>query len=199
MNGFLADPSLVWRFYSERRRGVSEVEPNAGHAALVDLERKLGDRFLLTTQNVDGLHARAGSKRMVELHGNLCMTRCLRCDRAPFEDKALYFDALPECEDCAASGHTALLRPHIVWFGEALDGRVLMQVDAFIRDAGEDLLFLAIGTSGSVFPAASLVDVVRRAGGTSYLINLEEAANASKFEHVITGKSGEVLPELLSF
>ncbi len=196
MEGFVEDPQLVWRFYSERRKGVLAAEPNAGHYALAELEQRLGDRFLLTTQNVDGLHARAGSERMLELHGNVCMTRCLLCAREPFVDETLYLDSLPKCELCGEEGRDTILRPHIVWFGESLDGWVLSQIDDFISEAGSDLLFLAIGTAGAVYPAASLVDVARRVGGVSYLINLDEADNASQFEHVIRGKSGEVLPRL---
>ncbi len=172
MDGFLADPQLVWKFYSERRRGVALAEPNAGHHALANLEQRLGPRMLLTTQNVDGLHARAGSERMLQLHGNLCMTRCTRCTRPPFEDTAEFLDTLPTCELCAAKGDDALLRPHIVWFGEALESAVLSQIDAFIAEAGENLLFLAIGTAGAVYPAAALVDAARSVGGTSYLVNL---------------------------
>tara|TARA_R110002096_G_scaffold77896_10_gene183452 strand:- start:18715 stop:19332 length:618 start_codon:yes stop_codon:yes gene_type:complete len=196
MAGFQSDPQLVWNFYSERRRGVLAAEPNAGHYALAKLEERLGDRFLLTTQNVDGLHSRAGSSRVLELHGNVCMTRCLVCARAPFSDEALHLDSLPACEVCEASGRDSLLRPHIVWFGEALDGQVLARIDDFISEAGADLLFLAIGTQGAVYPAASLVDVARRVGGSSYLVNLDEADNASQFDHIVRGKSGEVLPQL---
>ena len=88
--GFRENPSLVWRFYSERRAHAGKCSPNPGHRALVELEERLGDRFLLATQNVDGLHRKAGTQRLVELHGNLFHTRCDRCDRAPFEDHALY-------------------------------------------------------------------------------------------------------------
>ncbi|HKC12716.1 MAG TPA: Sir2 family NAD-dependent protein deacetylase, partial [Vicinamibacteria bacterium] len=114
--GFAADPALVWRFYSERRRKARACEPNPGHRALVAMEERLGNRFLLATQNVDGLHGRAGSRRMVELHGNLFLSRCAACDRAPFPDEGAH-DSLPRCEVCG----TGLLRPHIVWFGEWLD------------------------------------------------------------------------------
>jgi len=196
MAGFLEDPQLVWRFYSERRRDVLASDPNAGHAALATLEQRLGDRFLLTTQNVDGLHTRAGSDRMLELHGNVCMTRCMGCAREPFQDTRLHLESVPLCELCTEQGRETMLRPHIVWFGEALDGQVLGQIDDFITEAGSNLLFLAIGTAGAVYPAASLVDLARRVGGASYLVNLDEADNASQFEHVIRGKSGEILPQL---
>ncbi len=197
MDGFLDDPELVWRFYSERRRGVLQAEPNAGHRALARLEAKLGDRFLLTTQNVDGLHARAGSERLLDLHGNVCMTRCLVCDREPFVEDALHLESVPTCQRCASAGRESMLRPHIVWFGEMLDSSVLAQIQSFVDDAGERLLFIAIGTQGAVYPAAALVDVASRVGGRSVLINLDEADNASRFDSVIRGKSGQVLPTLL--
>src|SRR6187549_1178608 len=85
--GFAADPALVWKFYSQRRRGLDDVKPNAAHRALVEVERQLGDRFFLVTQNVDGLHAQAGSQRMVEMHGNIMRTKCIACRRAPFADR----------------------------------------------------------------------------------------------------------------
>ena len=133
---------------------------------------------------------------MLELHGNVCMTRCLLCARAPFADETLHLESIPQCELCSEEGREAMLRPHIVWFGEALDAQVLAQIDDFISEAGADLIFLAIGTAGAVYPAASLVDVARRVGGVSYLVNLDEADNASQFEHVVRGKSGEILPLL---
>jgi NAD-dependent deacetylase len=197
--GFAKDPALVWSFYSERRAAAASVTPNAGHRALVDLERRLGDRFLLATQNVDALHTRAGSERVVELHGCLFRTRCSRCDRAPFADDAVYEpQKLPACARCADRGDFALLRPDIVWFGEALDARDLERIERFLASAkGEELVFLAVGTSGAVYPAAALVDVARRFGGASWLVNAERADNASRFDHVLEGKAGEILPELL--
>lgn len=197
--GFRDDPALVWRFYSQRRAGAKRCEPNAGHRAIVECERILGDRFLLATQNVDGLHRRAGSRRVVEMHGDLFLTRCSRCDRPPFEDAREYSDgALPECDACAAKGQRALLRPHIVWFGENLNPDDLETIDAFVRRAARGrFVFLAVGTSGTVYPAAGLVDVARSAGAETWLANLEAADNAGRFEHRVLGKSGETLPALL--
>src|SRR5215475_8773313 len=113
--GFAADPALVWRFYSERREVVLRTEPNPGHHALADAERRLGERFLLVTQNVDGLHRRAGNERLVEIHGRLLATRCSRCSRPETEDLTTYpAGIVPPCERCGAP-----LRPAVVWFGEA--------------------------------------------------------------------------------
>jgi NAD-dependent deacetylase len=191
-DGFARDPILVWRFYSQRRAAMTGIVPNAGHRALVALEARLGDRFLLATQNVDGLHAAAGSKRMVEMHGNLMRTRCSVCDRAPFADTTAYRDKqVPMCGECEA-----LLRPDIVWFGEQLPAGALDQIGDFVASAGRRLVFIAVGTSGMVYPAAGLVDATRRVGGTSWLVNLEAPANATSFDHVVLGPAGRELPAL---
>ena len=197
--GFEKDPALVWRFYSERRTAARACAPNAGHEALAAIERRLGDRFLLATQNVDGLHRRAGSQRLVELHGNLFTSRCSRCARPPFEDEAVYeAGKLPVCEPCHARGEFALLRPHIVWFGEMLDPADMQRVDTFLRAAAAHrLVFLAAGTSGAVYPAAGFVDAARRFGAETWLVNAEPAQNTTRFHHYIEGRSGEVLPALL--
>lgn len=193
--GFAADPAMVWRFYSQRRAGADAVQPNPGHVALAKLEQRLGDRFLLATQNVDGLHRRAGSARLVEMHGELFKTRCSSCERAPFEDRTVYpRGTVPRCDRCGAP-----LRPHIVWFGEMLDPRDLERIDAFVTASrGSRWIFLAVGTSGAVYPAAGLVDVARRAGAETWLVNADPPDNRSRFEHFVQGKSGEMLPELFS-
>ncbi len=189
--GFAADPELVWRFYGLRREAAKKVHPNPGHVALAKLEQQLGERFLLATQNVDGLHARAGSRRLVAIHGELFMSRCVSCNE-PFADENTYLEGpLPTCPRCAGA-----VRPHIVWFGELLDSRHLAQVDAFVS-AAEELVFLAVGTSGQVYPAAGIVDAVNAAGGTSWLVDAAPAADyAARFDKVVAGKSGEVLPAL---
>lgn len=190
--GFAADPALVWKFYSQRRRGLDDVTPNAAHRALVEVERQLGDRFFLVTQNVDGLHAQAGTHRMVEMHGNIMRTKCIACRRAPFADRASH-DTPPPCDECGA-----LLRPDIVWFGEAIPAHALAAIEAFLN-RGTRLVFLAVGTSGVVYPAAGLVDVVKRADGTSWLVNAEAPANVSRFDHVEIGPAGSVLPKLFGY
>lgn len=190
--GFDADPKLVWRFYSLRREGAAAVNPNPGHVALAALEARLGDRFLLATQNVDGLHARAGSTRMIAMHGELFQSRCVEC-RTPFDDTKTYFEALPVCPTCSSA-----VRPNIVWFGEALDPKHLLRIGKFIERAGKDLVFIAAGTSGQVYPAAGLVDAAREVGGKTVLVDLDPSdAYAERFDLVLRGKSGEVLPALL--
>lgn len=196
--GFARNPALVWRFYSERRRQAQSCTPNPGHAALARVEEQMGERFLLVTQNVDGLHRRAGSRRMTEIHGTLFETRCARCDRAPFADDSLYLSPpLPECDACARDGSRALLRPNIVWFGEMLDAGDLLRIERFVDEAqGHTFVFLAVGTSGAVYPAAGLVSQARRHGARAWLVNAEPPQNADHFHTFIQGPSGELLPEL---
>jgi NAD-dependent deacetylase len=194
--GFRRDPALVWRFYSQRRQAAHRVAPNPGHRALVEWERRLGDRFLLATQNVDGLHRLAGSERLVEMHGQLFSSRCSGCRRAPFEDRTAYpAGEVPRCEHCGEA-----LRPHIVWFGEGLDPEGLQRIEDFVeRGPGSRLVFLAAGTSGAVYPAAGLVEVARAAGAECWLVNADPADNGHAFHHFVQGRSGEVLPRLARF
>lgn len=191
-HGFDADSELVWRFYSLRREAGRTVKPNPGHHAIAALEAQLGDRFLLATQNVDNLHQAAASKRVIPMHGELYKSRCENCN-TPFDDASTYVKPpLPTCGDCGGR-----IRPHIVWFGEGLERSHLDRIDRFIRRAGEDLVFLAVGTSGLVYPAAGLVDVANAAGGETWLVDLNPAPEAhARYDHVLQGKSGEVLPTL---
>ncbi len=195
--GFFHDPLLVWRFYSERRTALTGITPNPAHVALAELERRLGDRFLLATQNIDGLHQAAGSERVIELHGALMRSRCTVCDRPAFEDRTAYRTGVaPMCGRCLARGKDALLRPDVVWFGERLAPDALARVERFVIDAGPQLIFLAIGTSGLVEPAASLVDGAEAVGGATWLVNAERPANADRFGQVVLGPAGRVLPVL---
>ena len=190
--GFQRDPSLVWQFYSERRRAMEGVVPNAAHRSLVDLEQSLGDRFLLVTQNVDGLHQAAGSQRVINLHGELFVTRCDGCSAPPFQDRSLYLEGPPpRCPTCGSG----LLRPHIVWFGEVLDEAALERIDAFMHAAGAALRFLAVGTSGAVYPAAALVQLARRHGGETWLINAEAADNRNAFDHFTMARASSAVPQ----
>jgi NAD-dependent deacetylase len=198
--GFRTDPALVWRFYSQRRAHALACSPNPGHEALAELERRIGDRFLLATQNVDGLHAKAGTERIVELHGNLFKTRCSTCDRPPFDDTSAYEGEPPTCDLCAARGVRSLLRPHIVWFGEMLDPSHMDRVLSFMQKAAPGrFIFLAVGTSGMVYPAAGFVNAARRVGAETWLVNADAPDNASQFEHFVQGPSGKILPGLWNF
>ncbi len=193
--GFAANPDLVWRFYSQRRLQARSVEPNAGHFAVAALERFLGERgrFTLVTQNVDGLHQRAGSRRILPVHGSLFRTRCadIECGKGlgSWEDESLHVDGAPRCPECGG-----LLRPDIVWFGEYLDPAVESAAREAIADCD---LFLAVGTSGAVWPVAGYVDIALARGARTVLVNLEAPANVSRFSEVHLGKSAELLPLLL--
>jgi len=197
--GFEDDPALVWRFYSERRRKAKTVSPNPGHVALAQAEQRMGDRFLLVTQNIDGLHQRAGSRRVIEIHGSLFRTRCFGCEREPFEDESER-DAAPPCDVCAKDGRDGLLRPAVVWFGELIDPEVLGAIARFVAASRRSrLVFLAVGTSGAVYPAAGLVLEARAAGGETWLVNAEPSENRGAFHHFVQGPSGTILPDFFDW
>jgi len=180
------DPRLVWEFYSMRRRVAGEARPNPAHFALAKLEQKLGDRLFLCTQNVDNLHEQAGSQQVIHMHGELFKSRCDRCSRPPFHDTNTYEPPakLPRCE-CGGG-----IRPHICWFGE-----VPFEMDRVLDALDACSVFMAVGTSGVVEPAASFVARVRGRARTIY-VGPEEPANASSFAECHLGKAGEVLPKL---
>jgi NAD-dependent deacetylase len=182
------NPAAVWKFYSERREAGVKAKPNPAHIALGELEAKLGDRFFLCTQNVDDLHERAGSARLVHMHGSLAMARCEReCGRPPVEDHAIYH-SLDEVGRCACGGR---LRPHIVFFGE-----IPLEMERIEREIAKATLMLVVGTSGSVYPAANFVHWARSTGARTVYVGPEAPLNASAFTHVVEGKAGEVLPGL---
>ena len=186
--GFLRDPRLVWKFYNARRENVGKVQPNAGHRALADMEKRWGEDFTLATQNVDGLHRAAGSKRVLELHGSLYRTRCTGCEK--IEDRGLEpLGELPECPACGA-----LLRPDIVWFHEALPEGIWAQA---ARSAAACDLFLVVGTSAVVYPAAGLISMARKPGATVIEFNLTETEASAQADIGLYGKSGELLPRVL--
>jgi NAD-dependent deacetylase len=192
--GWQADPALVWRFYSDRRAQALGVEPNAAHHALAALEAHLEDGFFLCTQNVDSLHERAGSRRVVHMHGQLAMSRCERsdCSTPPFADEGLYrsTEEIPRCE-CGAR-----IRPHIVWFGE-----VPFELHRIKREAQACDLFVTVGSSGAVYPAAGLVGEIRYRQSMgervrAVYVGLESPDNAEAFDEVRLGKAGDLLPDL---
>ena len=188
--GWEADPELVWRFYSMRRRDATAAEPNAAHRALAKLEEQLGDRFYLCTQNVDDLHERAGSGQaggtLHHMHGSLFESRCVRCEK-PFADRKLYEAELPVCAKCGAP-----VRPNIVWFGE-----MPMDMSGIYSQLSRATHLLVVGTSGSVYPAAGLVRVARSQGTKSIYVGPEEPLNVGEFDEVMLGTAVEVLPGLV--
>ncbi|HUK42995.1 MAG TPA: NAD-dependent deacylase [Candidatus Bathyarchaeia archaeon] len=188
---FRANPEMVWQFYSERRKRHATVTANAAHFALADLERRLGERFFLCTQNVDSLHEQAGSKRLLHVHGRLMQTRCSRegCRSKPFDDERLYTSRaeIPTCQQCGA-----LLRPHVCWFGE-----VPYAMDHVFAELRACSVLLTVGTSGVVEPAASFVRMARAHSARTIYVGAEEPANREFFAEVVLGKAGEALPALL--
>ncbi|MFO0808137.1 MAG: NAD-dependent deacylase [Gemmataceae bacterium] len=186
---FERDPILVWRFYNARRDNLRSVEPNAGHMALAALEgRYRPGCFTLVTQNVDGLHRRAGSQEVIELHGNLARTRCSSCGRV--EDRGLEpLGTLPTCPHCAAP-----LRPDIVWFTEALPHEAWYRAKTA---ASECECLLVVGTSAVVYPAAGLISYAECNGTPVIEVNLRRTDASDRADVNLYGKSGEILPRLL--
>ena len=184
-----ADPALVWRFYSMRRRDALAAEPNAGHKALAKIEEQMADNFYLCTQNVDDLHERAGSGRVHHMHGSLFQSRCTRCNK-PFADQSLYEveseGDLPACVKCKAS-----IRPHIVWFGE-----IPLDIEGIYRELDRATTLLVVGTSGSVYPAAGFVNIANQRRIRTIYIGPEEPLNAGSFDEILLGPATEVLPSL---
>ena len=181
---FERDPALVHQFYDERRAKLAVVEPNAAHFALARLDAEWPGELLLVTQNVDDLHERAGSKRLLHMHGELTSGWCLACDErfkweGPMGEGA-------KCPNCDRQGH---VRPDIVWFGEM--PYEMDRIDAALQNCD---LFISIGTSGAVYPAAGFVQTARYRGAKTVEINLEPSLGSYLFDETLTGRAGELLP-----
>ena len=181
---FQRDPSTVWEWYDYRRRIVAGIEPNPAHHAITRLERELSD-FLLVTQNVDGLHARAGTKRLVELHGNLYRVRCTR-DGSISENHEVPLAQIPPRCACGA-----LLRPDVVWFGEAIPEKVLI---AALEASRRCDMMLVIGTSAVVQPAASMPLIAKQAGAAVVEVNPDPTPITPFVDLHLDGKAAEVVP-----
>jgi NAD-dependent deacetylase len=184
---FARNPSEVLAFYDLRRRNLLSAKPNAAHFSLARLESGLverGGRLTLVTQNIDDLHERAGSRRVIHMHGELLKARCGACEAI-----RLWRDDLTVTQACPACGRAGTMRPHVVWFGEmplALDS-----IDRALRKAD---LFVAIGTSGAVYPAAGFVAEARGYGLATCELNLEAADNADLFDEQRLGLASETVP-----
>jgi NAD-dependent deacetylase len=183
---FQRNPTLVWEWYDWRRELIASCEPNAAHHTLVEMERYYQD-FVLITQNVDGLHQRAGNRRVVQLHGNIWQIRCT-AEHSVFENHDVPLSQVPPTCACGA-----LLRPHVVWFGESLEPGVLA---AAYRAAESCQLMLVIGTSAVVQPAASLPVMARDRGAYLIEINTERTPLSPWADEVILGPAAEELPKL---
>lgn len=187
--GFARDPKLVHRFYNLRRARLlsGEIHPNAAHQALARLEETFPGELLLVTQNIDNLHERAGSRNLVHMHGELLKARCVACGTVREAENEL--STADACRDCGAAGS---LRPHVVWFGE-----MPLEMDRIIQHLQRCDLFLSVGTSGHVYPAAGFVDIAGETGARTVEINLERTGIASAFSESITGPATETVPAFI--
>lgn len=190
---FARDPKLVWEFYNYRRDLLAPLTPNPGHYATATLEKKVPE-FTLVTQNIDNLHREAGSENLVELHGNIWWVRCAdeECEysRLPVENRQVPVEPIPPpCPRCGG-----FLRPHVVWFGEMLDGEVLQKALAAVEAC--DYLIVA-GTSAVVQPAASMPLMARHAGAFVLEINPERTEISNMMDESVQAASGAALPRLV--
>ncbi len=186
---FQRDPTMVWRFYNARRASLASVKPNPGHAALVELENRLGsDAFTLVTQNVDGLHQIAGSQHVLEIHGALRRTRCTKCHVVEVRGVEALAD-LPRCGHC-----DGLLRPDVVWFEESLPEAIWSEAIEQVQACD---CFLVVGTSAVVYPAAGLIELAKANGADVIEANLVPSAASGLVDALLLGPSGTTLPELL--
>jgi NAD-dependent deacetylase len=181
--GYAADPVLVHEFYDARRRALDVVEPNPAHLALARLEEQLGDDLLVVTQNIDDLHERAGSRRVVHMHGRLRSARCAACATT-----SPWLGDLGDWPPCPACGRP-VLRPDVVWFGE-----VPLEMDRIVDSLARADLFVAIGTSGAVYPAAGFVQHASLAGARTLELNLEPSEVSGLFEEARHGPAGRLVP-----
>jgi len=184
--GIGRNPDLVHQFCNARRKGLlsKEDQPNQGHKALAELEQNFAGKFFLVTQNVDDLHSRSGSKNFCHMHGELLKARCIYCHTVQSQRDDL--DTQTVCNNCTQQGG---MRPDIVWFGEQP-----MFMDTIIDRLENCDLFLSIGTSGNVYPAAGFVQLANDSGAETWEINLEPASNTSNFQHQVYGKATETVP-----
>jgi len=191
IDGFRKDPAKVWRFYNDRFTRYAGVEPNAAHAALTRLEARLaaeGGRFTLATQNIDGLHQAAGTGNVIELHGSGRHVRCTSC-RYTGDLTQDMLDDLPTCPDCGA-----LLRPNVVWFGESLPPGAM---EAALEACGACDLFMTVGTSAVVQPAAGLIHLAAQAGARTIEVNLEVTPASGIVDISLRGRAGQLLPKII--
>jgi NAD-dependent deacetylase len=179
-SAFMRNPELVWEWYLYRRKIIQDVKPNPAHHALVTLERHATD-FALVTQNVDNLHQRAGSKKVLEVHGNIERSYCIQCRAIAREEVLRVVEGVPRCLLCGG-----LIRPDVVWFGEMLSPEIFARAEAAARKCD---LFLSIGTSAVVFPAASLPLIALDNGAFVVEINLELTDLSTRAHETLRGKA----------
>ena len=187
---FARDPALVYRFYNERRRQLvsDDIKPNAAHIALGDFQKNSGHNVTVVTQNIDNLHERGGAQDVIHMHGELLKARCVVSGKA-FEIES-DFDGETPCQCCTPPKS---IRPHIVWFGE-----IPFQMRRIEEALGEADLFVSLGTSGNVYPAAGFVEYAKRVGARTVEVNLEPSVTNSLFDEHFYGPATQVLPEFLA-
>ena len=185
---FESDPKLVWEWYDWRRGLIAEARPNPGHYALAKAEARTPN-FTLITQNVDGLHEFAGSRNVLRLPGSIWILRCVECRREREDRRTPLPEIPPRCE-CGG-----MLRPAVVWFGEALPAKIWQDAQVAARSAD---LFLLIGTSAVVYPAAGLATMAKSAGARVVEINIAETGFSDSIDEFLQGPSGELLPQLMA-
>jgi NAD-dependent deacetylase len=181
---FARDPALVHAFYDARRDKLGTVAPNAAHEALARLDSEWPGELLLVTQNVDDLHERAGSKRLVHMHGELTKGWCLRCN-----ERFAWSGPMGEAANCPGCGTSGMVRPDIVWFGEM--PYEMERIDEVIRRCD---LFVSIGTSGAVYPAAGFVQTARYCRARTLEMNLDPSLGSHMFDESRIGRAGELVP-----
>jgi NAD-dependent deacetylase len=181
---FVRDPALVHQFYNARRARLAEVSPNPAHAALAQLDAQWPGELLLVTQNVDDLHERAGSKRLLHMHGELKSGWCLECNRRFAWEGPMGADAA-----CPACRRLGTVRPDIVWFGEM--PYEMERIEAALRNCD---LFVSIGTSGAVYPAAGFVQTARYCGAQTLELNLDPSQGSIFFHETRIGSAGQLVP-----
>jgi NAD-dependent deacetylase len=185
---FARDPKLIWEWYDWRRGRITETQPNPGHYALAEMEKRI-PRFTLITQNVDGLHEQAGSRNVLRLHGSIWIVRCTSCETER-EDRRTPLPEIPPVCECGG-----MLRPGVVWFSEPLPPGVWREAEAAARSAD---LFLVIGTSAVVYPAAGLAQIAKSSGARIVEINVAETVLSKEIDEFLQGPSGELLPRLIA-
>lgn len=188
MDAFMRNPDLVWEWYASRKRAISTIRPNPGHIALARMENMFRN-FAVITQNIDNLHKRAGSKTVYELHGSIERNYCIGCGRNFSNEEVLRGRGAPKCIDC-----NGLIRPDVVWFGEMLPEE---QWDASVRAAETSDVFFSVGTSGVVYPAASLPLMAKAQGAFLIEVNPHPTPLTGKADEFLQGPAGVILPALV--
>ncbi len=186
-NAFISNPDMVWEWYQYRRKIINEAKPNAGHFAIKELENFYD--VDVVTQNVDNLHGRAGSKNIYELHGNIERNYCIDC-KTFYNGNFDFESKVPKCKNCGG-----LIRPDVVWFGEALPSEAFIKADKKAEQC--DICFI-VGTSAIVYPAAYIPITAKKNGAYLVEINIQPTEITNQVDYSIVGKAGEILPEILN-